>query len=106
MRLDIFRLCLLFGFYSFCVSAYSQSAQERQYYVVIGTHRTLQDAEKQTDEATSKGFTAQYAISDGLFYHVFLLQTPDKAKARQFLKKIRKETVYKDAWLVKGKLGV
>lgn len=87
------------------MQTYGQSAPPTNYYVVIGTYKTLSEAEKHTDAANMKGFTAQYAIHESKEYYVFLLQTTDKKKANEFRKQIRKDTEYKNAWIFKGKLG-
>jgi hypothetical protein len=84
----------------------AQTTYEKNYYVVIGVFTRLEDAEKQTDETNLKGFSAQYALhSEKKEYYVYLLQTTEQKKAKSFLKQIRKETEYKQAWLYKGNLG-
>jgi cell division protein FtsN len=94
---------------SFCFGLSELSAQttsEKNYYVVIGVFYKLEDAEKHTDEANLKGFSAQYALhSEKKEYYVYLLQTNEQKKAKSFLKQIQKETEYKKAWLYKGNLG-
>lgn len=94
---------------SFCFGVSNLKAQttsEKNYYVVIGVFTKLEDAEKHTDEANLKGFSAQYALhSENKEYYVYLLQTNELKKAKSLLKQIRKETEYKKAWLYKGNLG-
>lgn len=105
MRLIFAKLWVVLLVAHICTNIYAQSAAPTNYYVVIGVYKTLPEAEKITDAANMKGFTAQYAIHESNEYYVFLLQTTDKKKANEFRKKILKETEYKDAWIFKGKLG-
>jgi outer membrane protein OmpA-like peptidoglycan-associated protein len=73
---------------------------------VIGAFRVVDNAARFTASANRNGFTAQYAIhAQRKLYYVYLLNTPDKKKAYNFLIKIKVETNYKDAWVYSGKLG-
>jgi cell division septation protein DedD len=104
MRTKLF--FLFFAFFLFGTHALSAQTSQKSYYVVIGMFPKLDDAEKLTDEANLKGFSAQYAVHRAKKeYYVYLLQTSEQKKAKSFLDQIQKETVYKKAWIYKGKLG-
>jgi len=95
-------VCFLLG----SLHAKAQSVTQKNYYVVIGVFSSLDGAEKLTDDANLKGFSAHYAVQHKKnHYYVYLLQTSEKKKAKSFLDHIRKETEYQKAWLYKGKLG-
>jgi SPOR domain len=96
-----FTACFLSGSHDL----WAQNSQ-KNYYVVIAVFYKLDDAVKLTDEANLRGFSAQYAVHlTKKEYYVYLLQTPEKKKAKSFLNQIRKETEYNKAWLYRGKLG-
>ena len=100
--LFLFFVCSLLG----NLNARAQDASKKDYYVVIGVFSGLVDAEKLTDEANLKGFSAQYAYHGKKNqYYVYLFQTTDQKKAKSFLDRIRKETAYKNASIYKGNLS-
>jgi outer membrane protein OmpA-like peptidoglycan-associated protein len=76
------------------------------YYVVIGAFRIHDNAIRLTDQANKQNLMADYAMNPRQsLYFVYVLQTPDKARAFSFLIKIKATTAYKDAWVFKGVLG-
>lgn len=88
------------------ISPYILAQDVRSNYVTIGVFRIRDNAERYTNDANKKGFTAQYAINpQRQLYYVFLMNDGDLMKAYIFMTKIRKETDYKDAWIFVGRLG-
>jgi len=85
----------------------SQAQQSESNYVVIGAFKVLDNAVRFTSVANRNGFTTQYAIQpDRKLYYVYILSTGDRKKAFNLLIKIKVETIYKDAWVFTGKLGI
>lgn len=84
----------------------AHAQDEINYYVVVGAFRNLNYAIAYTDKANQAGFNAEYAMHPTRqLNYVFLLATPDKRKAYQFMMKMRLETAYKEAWVHAGSLG-
>jgi hypothetical protein len=93
-------------FFAITNTVWSQEAQQSSFYVVVGAFAQLENAVRYTDAATLDNFPAQYAIqTDRNLYYVFLLNVAERPRAITFLRKIKAETKYKDAWLYIGKLG-
>ena len=85
----------------------AQTPSDIEHYVVIGAFANHDNAIRWTDQANKSNFTAEYALNEarGLYY-VFILRTTDKRAAFRLMLKIRVETIYKDAWVFSGRLGV
>jgi outer membrane protein OmpA-like peptidoglycan-associated protein len=76
------------------------------YYVVVGAFNKIDNAIHYTDQANKQNFSSHYAInSDKNIYYVYLLDSDNKSNALSFLKKIKAETSFADAWLFIGQLG-
>jgi outer membrane protein OmpA-like peptidoglycan-associated protein len=76
------------------------------YYVVVGAFNKIDNAVNFTDKANKQNFSSHYAINPiKNIYYVYLLDSESKSTARSFLKKIKAETSFKDAWLFVGQLG-
>jgi uncharacterized protein YxeA len=98
-------IILIWCIYFTPIEIHAQDTSSDNYYVVIAKFPNLEGAVAYTDAVNLKGFNSQYAVHQGEEHYVFLLQTDDRKKAKDFLKKIRKETEFKKAWIYKGMLG-
>lgn len=84
----------------------AKDAVSQQYYVVIGAFRIEANAKKFTGYARSKYFDATYDknAGKGLFY-VYVRRSDDHEDAISYVRKLQKETEFKDAWVFYGLLA-
>jgi outer membrane protein OmpA-like peptidoglycan-associated protein len=96
-------LATLLAFLLFSSNALPQTSAEPENFVIVGTFRNLDNAERFIIDVNRNGFDAQCAVRSSMeLYYVYVLHTPNKTDAQDLLNKIKAETDFKSAWIFHG----
>lgn len=89
-----------------CGNPFSLSAQNRQYYVVIGAFAKESNAKKFSGFSRSRFFQSTYELNTArnLFY-VYVIKTGNKKEAFDQVRILQKEEAFRDSWVFRGALG-
>lgn len=88
------------------IYAFGQPVDLYPNYVVIGAFAKHKNAINFTNHASDLSLSAKYEINPNRnLYYVYVLTTPDRAKAIEEARRLRKETEFFDTWVFNGLLG-
>jgi outer membrane protein OmpA-like peptidoglycan-associated protein len=81
-------------------------AQDVRHYVVIGSFGTKDNAARLAGLPVSAKLNARYDLNASKkLYYVYLLESTNEAEVYTYVRKVRLETPFKDAWVYHGSLG-
>lgn len=78
----------------------TSSASGKIYYLISGSFKSVENAEKQKAQLVSKGFDAKVLPEKNDLFRVAILRTEDKTQALQELEKLRVELGNQNIWLL------
>lgn len=88
------------------LAALSQKIDDDESFLVIGTFRNLNNAERFVSQLNKNGLTAHYGLRTDLnLYYVYTKETSNKDEALILLSQIKTKPEFKSAWVFTGKLG-